>query len=859
MQKAKKRKPFNFIIIAFNLLIVLVVFLFALRYVQAENDTLRKERHISFSGVTDSLASVTANYLDGEKSVCASWGKHLDSDPLTIEDAIAYVSSAKSVEQAVGHVVFEDTLKGLSTTAKRVNPTDFTVDYSSYSLFEEISDEGVHISRAYTNPSTGDQTIAFYRKIRLIDPNDPTSTVNGFVLRAMPIDSLSSKWVFPIESYASTEVALINDDGDYIIKDSAFKNSNFFEYYYSYNANPALKTYDPNTTLSTEAFKETIQGESGHLVIWNSKEPPEQALIAHAEVDYTNHWTLISYVLLDDIDNIPIDWLLIVIITIGLLALVIFDMVIFIIYNNRLKATAELADHANKAKTDFLSTMSHDIRTPMNAIIGLTNIASRKIENKEVVVDALRKIDLASNHLLTLINDILDISKVESGALSINPLAFSLSEVMENLVSISNPMVKAKSLSFNFRVHNPEHEYFYSDKLRLNQIFINILSNAIKYTPEGGSVTVDVFEKQSEKENCSKIIYRVQDTGIGMSEEFQKKMYEPFSRQTDSRVNAIQGTGLGLAITKQMVNVFGGEITCESKQGVGTTFTVSLDLPLAEKPEQEMVLPPMNVLFADDDPVLLMTAKDTLSSLGLNVETVASGREAIDRVLAAHGANNQYKIVILDWQMPDIDGLEVARQIREKIDKSVPIIMVSSYDWTEIELDAKKIGIDGFIYKPLFRSKVYEQIVNTLNLENETTETAGEVTDLVGMHVLVVEDNEINWEIVSTLLGMYGVTSVRAENGAAALRMIEEKSEVFDLVFMDIQMPVMNGLDATRAIRKLEDPYAQNIPIIAMTADAFSENIAECLAAGMNGHLAKPIDINLVIKEIQKIKEGKPS
>ena len=342
-----------------------------------------------------------------------------------------------------------------------------------------------------------------------------------------------------------------------------------------------------------------------------------------------------------------------------------------------------------------------------------------------------------------------------------------------------------------------------------------------------------------------------------MSEDFMKRMYEAFARETDSRVNAIQGTGLGLAITKRMVEMLGGTIECESALGKGTTFTVSIDVEIADKPVEEMVLPPMKILFADDDEILLTTAKNTLEGLGARIETATSGQEALNMVVDNHRTDDRYKVVILDWKMPDIDGLEVARLIKQKIDHDIPIIMVSSYDWSDIEESAKEIGIDGFIYKPLFKSKVYEQIATALNLEREKKETVEEATDLVGLNVLVVEDNDINWEIISALLKMKGVVSSHAENGAVAVNLIKEHEQDFDLIFMDIQMPVLNGLEATKQIRQLDSDYARNIPIIAMTADAFSENIAECLKVGMNGHIAKPIDMNLVIKELIKVKESK--
>jgi len=552
------------------------------------------------------------------------------------------------------------------------------------------------------------------------------------------------------------------------------------------------------------------------------------------------------------------NWLLIGVVSAGLLILFVFDLAVMLYFNKRLHAAAREAEAANKAKTDFLSTMSHDIRTPMNAIMGLTTLTEKNLGDPESVADNLRKIGLASNHLLTLINDILDISKVESGKLNLSPLTFSIVETAENLINISQPMIKEKNIDFSFRIDSMEKEYLYADQLRLNQIYINILSNAIKYTEPGGRVSVDMREKESAVAGSVKLIYVVSDTGIGMSPEFMKKMYEPFSRQTDSRVNTIQGTGLGLAITKQMVELMNGTIECQSEQGKGTTFTITLDIPVADKQLEEMRLDPIDVLIVDDDEVLLETAVDTLESLGVTVEKAKDGLSALGMIRHRKEAGNQYGVAILDWKMPGMDGVTTVRHIRTEIDANIPILLISSYDWSDIEDTAKEAGVNGFISKPLFRSKLYEKLNELLGKEAKSIEPEDDYSDLAGLNSLIAEDNDINWEIISAMLSMFGITTERAENGQICVeKMIEAGKGKYALIFMDIQMPIMNGLEATKNIRALDDPWASSIPIIAMTADAFSENVAECMSVGMNGHIAKPIDMKLVIKEIRRIKEEK--
>jgi CheY-like chemotaxis protein len=494
--------------------------------------------------------------------------------------------------------------------------------------------------------------------------------------------------------------------------------------------------------------------------------------------------------------------------------------------------------------------MSHDIRTPMNAIIGFTTLAKKNIDDKNKVDDNLRKITLASNHLLTLINDILDISKVESGKISLSPQKFSIVEVVENLMNISMSLVKEKNLEFSFNVSNIENEILYADKLRLNQIFINILSNAIKYTEPNGKVMVLMKEESSEKEECVRLIYKVSDTGIGMSPEFMLTMYEAFSRQTDSRVNSIQGTGLGLAITKKMVDLMGGKIECESEQEKGTTFTVTLDIPISMN-NNDIHIEDTNILIIDNAN-LLADEVNTLKSLGLNVDSTNSYLDYINMINGKIGLGNEYNVLIIDSKVNDIKLDEFINKIRQIT--NTPILLISNYD-TDIEIDINKMENVSFLKKPLFKSTLYEKINEILGV-NKSNDSINDYSDLNGLNILVAEDYDINYEIISSWLSMYGITTERALNGSICVEKIKEaKPNTYILVFMDIQMPIMNGLDATRAIRKLDDESKKNIPIIAMTSDAFSENITECLNAGMNGHIAKPIDINIVLKEIRRIKE----
>ena len=837
-------------VIIVNVFIMIAMLILVVLYsnTQSRNTAQRQIEH--FENTTIAMERVTENYLEGEQRICDVWARYINSRNMTIDEAVSFIRISHVLPNASAHIVFLDSLSGLSSKARQDAPDDYSVSYARVSLLEDvrwISDIGssINISRAYTNPVNGEQSLAFCNLITLYDP-DTDVLKDAILLRVLPISELEQKWIFPQEEYENAELSMIDADGNYIIKDHSFKNSNFFEFYRSYNS---------GDTAAQELF-EKITSSTGSFSMYNSR--GEKCILAYTPIASKAEWVLLSFMPMNELNVNTENWMLVGIVSVGLLILFVFDLTVMLYFNQKLHAAAREAAFANQAKTDFLSTMSHDIRTPMNAIIGLTTIAKKNLDDTESVRENLQKITLASNHLLTLINDILDISKVESGKLILSPQTFSIVEAVENLVNISQPMIKEKNIEFHFRISRMEKEYLYADQLRLNQIYINILSNAIKYTEPGGHVSVDMREDESKKPGCVQLTYIVSDSGIGMSPEYMANMYQPFSRQTDSRVNSIQGTGLGLAITKQMVDLMNGTINCQSEPGKGTTFTVILDIPIAERQREDMVLEPMDVLIVDDDPILLETAADTLKSLGVTADCAESASKALEMITHRHETEQDYSIVILDWKMPDIDGIEMTRRIRSTVSPDIPILLISAYDRTDIEGAAKKAGANAFISKPLFRSTLYDTINDVLGTGAKSAEPENDYSDLHGMNILIAEDFDVNWEVISALLGMYGINTERAENGRICVEKIKSAAEgSYDLIFMDIQMPEMNGLDATKNIRALDDPWASSIPIIAMTADAFSENVTECLNAGMNGHISKPVDIKLVIKEIYRIKEEK--
>lgn len=837
-------------IIAINVLLTLSIMALVVSHTNHEKQQQIAARVEAFKNMMVGVEQVAVNYLEGEQHLCDVWAKYINSSDMTMEEATSFIRASHVMSTSSAHLLYtdKDSYEGLSTRARPDDPNNYTVSYRKISPFPLSSQlrgigESINITRAYTNPLTGIQSLAFCNRIYLRDAQTGQKR-EGILMRVLPVSEFAEKWAFPREGYDKAEISLVSQTGDYIIKGQSFKNTNFFNFYKSYNSTD----YE-----SLELLKQTIAESTGTLTMRNSR--GEECLVAYTPVGADIGWSIIAYIPYDALDLPLVDWLLVGTIAVGLGLLFLFDLTTLLIFNKQLVITAREAANANRAKTDFLSTMSHDIRTPMNAIMGLTAIAEKNIEDRDSVSESLRKISLASNHLLTLINDILDISKVESGKLTLNPIEFSIAESAENLVNISLPMVKEKNIDFVFHAIGIDHEYLFADQLRINQILINILSNAIKYTEPGGRVVVDLIEEQSANEGMIDLTYRVADTGIGMSEEFMARMYQPFSRQTDSRVNSIQGTGLGLAITKQMVELMDGQIECESELGVGTTFTVRLSISVANLHAEEMSFKDIKVLVVDDDEVSLRTARDILLSLKAEVDTANCAATAMEKVAERHELQDDYDVIIIDWTMPDTDGITLTRTIRKETGPISPVLIISAYDWSDTEDAARGAGANGFIGKPLFRSALYAIINKLIGAEPAVQTFEEDNSNIAGMDILVVEDNDINWEIVSMMLEMNGIHCDRAENGQIAVDMLSDPNVTrYDLVFMDIQMPVLNGLDATRAIRRLPDEWARSIPIIAMTADAFSENVTECLEAGMNGHIAKPIDMKLVLKELREVK-----
>ncbi|MDE6663561.1 MAG: response regulator, partial [Lachnospiraceae bacterium] len=502
------------------------------------------------------------------------------------------------------------------------------------------------------------------------------------------------------------------------------------------------------------------------------------------------------------------------------------------------------AEHSNRVKSEFLSNMSHDIRTPMNGIMGMTSIAIGSIDNPSRVRSCLKKIHVSSRHLLGLINDMLDMSKIENGKLALNMEPLCIRDIMQNIETVIQPQIQEKKQHFNIYVHDIYHENVCSDRVRLSQILLNILGNSVKFTPEGGNIEADLYEEASPKGNeYIRSHLHIKDNGIGMSREFQDKIFDAFAREDNARVDKEAGAGMGLTITKHIVDAMGGTITVESEQGKGSHFHITLDMEKTVGQEKELHLPKRNVLVIDDDETTGNLAVASLESIGLKAETATDIKQAFRMIEEHCGKNECYHMILLDWDMQGLDWMKTAQELSDRFGQKLPIIILTDGEWDELEI-IEKNNICGFISKPLFRSTLYYALRQFTEVEVEQQEQKSESDiELTGRRILVAEDNELNWEIINAILVEFGMEAEWAENGKICVDLFEQSSPGrYDAILMDLRMPVMTGFEATSAIRKLSREDAQTIPIIAVSADVFEDDVQKCLDCGMNAHTAKPLE-----------------
>ncbi len=677
------------------------------------------------------------------------------------------------------------------------------------------------------------------------------------IVAAVPINYLSDV-LYLNEKDAMLYSHIVDKDGNYIIRSGeAFRQSYFHRLEVILD-----KDNSQNAQSYINAMKEAMGKNEPYSTVLLIDGKRQHIFCSPISPDVD--WYLISVMPSGVLDNrlTDLDFVRIALTIGALLAILIVMLITFMLYYRlsrrvmrELEEARQDAMQANRAKSEFLSSMSHDIRTPMNAIVGMTEIALKNIDDSMKVEDCLKKVKLSSKHLLGLINDVLDMSKIESGKLTLNMNQVSLREIMDSIVNIVQPQVKERQQHFDIFIQKIQTEDVHCDSVRLNQILINLLSNAIKFTPEGGRINVYLEQEDSplgaQYVRCH---FRVKDSGIGMTQEFQEKIFDTFTREEKAQIDKIEGTGLVMAITKAIVDTMKGSIELQSAPGKGSEFHITLDLEKADTKVEDMKLPPWRMLVVDNNKDLCQSAVESLREIGIEAQWAVDGETAVAMAKKCHEEDNGFEIVLLDWKMPGMDGLHTAREMRKHLGENVPILIISAYDWSEIEEEAKEAGVQGFISKPLFKSNLYLGLSRYMldAPEEETRKETVSHRSFHGKRILLAEDNDLNWEIAEDLLSEAGFQLERAENGQICVEKFEQ-SELgcYDVVLMDIRMPVMNGYDAAKAIRALPRKDA-NLPIIAMTADAFSDDIQRCLDCGMNEHVAKPIDVDRLTQLLKK-------
>ena len=723
------------------------------------------------------------------------------------------------------------------------------VEYESEEVFQNVlQDSSLRVFSGLS--SEGERVMCMLINVEYPMKGGKTSSA---MVAAIPMEYLEK--VLALDGENSLMYSyIIRRDGTFVVRT---RENSFFE-----NINETFCEYNGKSAQQyAQELQEAVSSKSEYATIACMDDERRYLLCTDLP---NSEWYLLSLMPFGTLDRILQDLslkrqsatLLMCFIIIG--GIVIIFMIYYKLSRQQmmeLEKARQEAIKANKAKSEFLSSMSHDIRTPMNGIVGMTAIAMANIDNQERVKDCLGKITLSSRHLLGLINDVLDMSKIESGKLTLNMNQVSLREIMDSIVNIVQPQVKERQQHFDIFIQKIQTEDVHCDSVRLNQILINLLSNAIKFTPEGGRINVYLEQEDSplgaQYVRCH---FRVKDSGIGMTQEFQEKIFDTFTREEKAQIDKIEGTGLGMAITKAIVDTMKGGIELQSAPGKGSEFHITLDLEKADTKVEDMKLPPWRMLVVDNNKDLCQSAVESLREIGIEAQWAVDGETAVAMAKKCHEEDNGFEIVLLDWKMPGMDGLHTAREMRKHLGENVPILIISAYDWSEIEEEAKEAGVQGFISKPLFKSNLYLGLSRYMldAPEEETKKETVSHRSFHGKRILLAEDNDLNWEIAEDLLSEAGFQLERAENGQICVEKFEQ-SELgcYDVVLMDIRMPVMNGYDAAKAIRALPRKDA-NLPIIAMTADAFSDDIQRCLDCGMNEHVAKPIDVDRLTQLLKK-------
>ena len=847
MRSKLKNRTTRFLTVSLILVSILTVFVFSFLAVYMDRrsvDTISEVGKIYMSGMSEQIALHFATTIDLR---------------LSQVEALVETHDPRSAQtdKLVADLIYSAQARGFSHLGFYSDDGDFVMLYGDE---VEVTDpvpflESLNSGEkkvAVGTDSTGSKVVLMgvSASYPMEEGEQCTALVAG-----LPVDYISDTLSLNT-SDGMVYSYIIRRDGSFVIRSGVAAQDNYFEQMYvTFN-----ELGGTDADMHVTALKNAIErGEDYSAVLQIGK---DRRHIHSTKLAYSE-WNLVVVMpygsLNEEISDLSSQWISLALGSSGLILAVL--LLVFVKYFRmtkqqmiELEQARKEAVHANRAKSEFLSNMSHDIRTPMNAIVGMTAIATANLNDIQQVRNCLRKIALSGKHLLGLINDVLDMSKIESGKLTLNMDQISLREVMDSIVSIVQPQIRSKHQQFDVFIHDISAENVCCDSVRLNQVLLNILGNAVKFTPEGGEIHVAMYEEPSDRgPEFIRIHMRIRDTGIGMTPEYKERIFDSFSREDSARVRKTEGSGLGMAITKYIIDAMGGTIEVESEPGKGTEFHVVLDLEQATIQEVDMVLPDWNMLVVDDDKQLCESTVESLRSIGVKADWSLDAEKALEKVEERHRRGDDYQIILLDWKLPGMDGITAAREIRRLYGDDVPILLISAYDWSEIETEARSAGITGFISKPLFKSTLFYGLRQYMGEAAAPLEKEEAEIDLSGRRVLLAEDNELNWEIASELLSERGLELEWAENGQVCLEMFQaQQPGYYDAVLMDLRMPIMTGYQATEAIRGLEREDAKTIPIIAMTADAFAEDVQKCLDYGMNAHVAKPIDVREVARQLLK-------
>lgn len=811
------------------------------------------------SRTNDTIYDVGANYMSAvNEQVQQKFTSIIDIELDLVNNVIAHIDEGRDGSK-------EDQIEGLIHSAQIINLAYLGFYYDDGRL-EKVY--GNHISEITADDMTfnqdgsiitrgiddfGNSILVLGQKYEFPMPDGEKSVA---IVAATPMEQLNEA-LFLKENADEMYSHIIDSDGNFMIRNGDAYRENYFD-----RIEGSYGTYKGKTpAVYREELEEAIR--SGEDYSTTFVLDGEVRLLYCSKINQTSDWYLLTVMpesvlsaTIMELDHMRITAMTSILVII--LALMTGVLLWYYRLSQRQFREVEKARHeatiANNAKSEFLASMSHDIRTPMNAIIGMTEIALKNVGDSFRVEECLQKIKLSSKHLLGLINDVLDMSKIESNKMTLSMAPMSLKEAIDDIVTIMQPQVKAREQYFDIFIRDVVAEEVYCDGVRLNQVLLNLLSNAVKFTPEKGRVDIYMWQENCpDNEEYVRTHFKVADSGIGMSEEFQKRIFESFSREETEQVHHTVGTGLGMAITKAIVSLMGGTIELQSEKGKGTTFHIIIDFKKAEVSGKDMKLPPWNVLVVDDNEQLCLSAVANLEELGVKAEWTTDSSEAVKMVEEHHLTDHDYHFALIDWKMPGMDGIEVIRMIREKVGSNIPVFLISAYDWNDIENTASIETFEGFIAKPLFKSTLFARLNQyTENYQPEEKEEEIIESDLEGKKILLAEDIEINWEVAETILSEFGLQMEWAINGKECVdKFMASEIGYYDAILMDIRMPVMNGYDATKEIRAL-DRADSDLPIIAMTADAFSGDVQKSLESGMDAHIAKPIDVKECVRTLKQ-------